>query len=177
MVLWRPTRPSRTNTKKRHPFHHRRLECKSRKSRDTWSNRQVWARKHEAGQKLTEFCQENTLVIANAVFQQHKRWPYTWTSPDGQYQNQVDYIHCSWGWRSCIQSAKQDQELTVAQIMNSPGRVVTKEQSRSCNAFSGLTLKLQIHNFLRIYRSVLLKGRRILYRTWIPRSNCHWTPT
>ena len=42
MVLWRPTRPSRTNTKKGCPFHHRGLECKSRKSRDTWSNRQVW---------------------------------------------------------------------------------------------------------------------------------------
>ena len=37
-----PTRPSRTNTKKRCPFHHRGLECKSRKSTDTWSNRQVW---------------------------------------------------------------------------------------------------------------------------------------
>ena len=43
MVLWRPTRPSRTNTKKRCPFHHRGLECKSRKSRDTWNNRQVWS--------------------------------------------------------------------------------------------------------------------------------------
>ena len=42
MVLWRPTRPFRTNTPKRCPFHHRRLECKNRKSRDTWSNRQVW---------------------------------------------------------------------------------------------------------------------------------------
>ena len=42
MVLWRPTRPSRTNTQKRCPFHHRELECKSRKSRDTWSNRQIW---------------------------------------------------------------------------------------------------------------------------------------
>ena len=41
MVLW-PTRPSRTNAKKRCPFHHRGLECKSRKSRDTWSNGQVW---------------------------------------------------------------------------------------------------------------------------------------
>ena len=42
MVLWRPTRPSRTNTKKRCPSHHRGLECKSKKSRDTWSNWQVW---------------------------------------------------------------------------------------------------------------------------------------
>ena len=42
MVLWRPTRPYRTNTQKRRPFHHRRMECKNRKSRDTWSNREVW---------------------------------------------------------------------------------------------------------------------------------------
>ena len=51
---------------------------------------------NETGRKLIEFCQENTLVIANTLFQQHKRRLYTWTSPDGQ-----------------------DQELTVAQIMNS----------------------------------------------------------
>ena len=38
---------------------------------------------NEAGQRLTEFCQENVLVIANTLFQQHKRRPYTWTSPDG----------------------------------------------------------------------------------------------
>ena len=42
MVLWRPTRSSRTNTLKRCPFHHWGLECKSRKSRDTWNNKQVW---------------------------------------------------------------------------------------------------------------------------------------
>ena len=40
---------------------------------------------NKAGQRLTEFCQENTLVIANTLFQQHKRQLYTWTSPDGQY--------------------------------------------------------------------------------------------
>ena len=40
---------------------------------------------NEAGQKLTEFCQENALVIANTFFQQHKRRFYTWTLPDGQY--------------------------------------------------------------------------------------------
>ena len=50
---------------------------------------------NEAGQRLTEFCQENALVIANTLFQQHKRQLYTWTSPDGQYQNQIDYILCS----------------------------------------------------------------------------------
>ena len=74
---------------------------------------------NEEGQSLIEFCQENTLVIANTLFQQHKRRLYTWTSPDGQYQNQIDYILCRRRWRSFIQSAKQDRELTVAQIMNS----------------------------------------------------------
>ena len=50
---------------------------------------------NETGQRLTEFCQENTLGIANTLFQQHKRRLYTWSSPDGQYQNQIDYILCS----------------------------------------------------------------------------------
>ena len=58
--------------------------------------------RNEAGQRLREFCQENTLVIANTLFQQHKRRLYTWTSPDGQHQNQIDYILCSQKWRSSI---------------------------------------------------------------------------
>ena len=57
---------------------------------------------NEAGQKLKEYCQENTLVIANTLFQQHKRRLYTWTSPDGEQQNQIDYILCSQRWRSSI---------------------------------------------------------------------------
>ena len=61
---------------------------------------------NEAGQRLIEFHQENTLVIANNLFQQHKRRLYKWTSPDGQHQNQIDYIFCSQRWRSSIQSAK-----------------------------------------------------------------------
>ena len=84
--------------------------------------------RNEAGQRLTEFCQENALVISNTLLQQHKTRPYTWTSPDGQYQNQIDYILYSQRWRSSIQSAKttpgadckkQYQELTMAEIMNS----------------------------------------------------------
>ena len=61
---------------------------------------------NEAGQRLIEFCQENALVIANTLFQQHKGRLYTWTSPDGQYRNQIDYILCSQRWRSSIPSAK-----------------------------------------------------------------------
>ena len=60
----------------------------------------------EAGQRLIEFCQENALVIANTLFQQHKRRLYTWISPDGQHQNQIDYVLCSQRWRSSIQSTK-----------------------------------------------------------------------
>ena len=61
---------------------------------------------NEAEQRLTEFCQENTLLIANTLFQQHKRRLYTWTSPDGQHQNQTDYILCSQRRRTSIESAK-----------------------------------------------------------------------
>ena len=50
---------------------------------------------NEARQRLTEFSQEKALVIANTIFQQHKRRLNTWTSSDGQYQNQIDYILCS----------------------------------------------------------------------------------
>ena len=77
-----------------------------------------------AGQRLTEFCQENTLVITNTLFQQHKRRLYTWTSPDGQYRNQIDYNLCSQRWRSSIQSTKtrpgadcgSDHELFIAKF-------------------------------------------------------------
>ena len=74
---------------------------------------------NEAGQRLIEFCQENALVIVNTLFQQHKRRLYTWTSPDGQHQNQIDYIFHSQRRRSCYSQQKHDRELTVAQIMNS----------------------------------------------------------
>ena len=55
-------------------FHYRGLECESRKSRNTWSNSKFGLGvQNEAGQKLIEFCQENSLIIANTVFQQHER--------------------------------------------------------------------------------------------------------
>ena len=79
---------------------------------------------NKAGQKPTEFCQENALVIANTLFQQHKRRLHTSTSPDGQYQNQTDYILCSQRWRSSTQSAKirvgadrgSDHELLIVKF-------------------------------------------------------------
>ena len=79
---------------------------------------------NEAEQRLIEFFQENALVIANTLFQQHKIRIYTWTSPDGQHQNQIDYIPCSQRWRSSIQSTKtrlgadcgSDHELLIAKF-------------------------------------------------------------
>ena len=77
---------------------------------------------NDAGQRLIEFCQENALVIANTLFQQRRL--YTWTSPDGQHRNQIDYILCSQRWRSSIRSAKtrlgvqcgSDHELLIAKF-------------------------------------------------------------
>ena len=82
---------------------------------------------NEAGQRLTYFCQENTLVIANTLLQQHKRRLYTWTSTDSQHQNQIDYMLCSQRWRSSIQSAKT-RLGAVTQLMNSlfPNSVLKK---------------------------------------------------
>ena len=79
---------------------------------------------NEAGQRLTEFCQENSLVIANTLFQEHKRRLYTWTSADGQYRNQIDYILCRQRWKSSTQSAKtrprvdcdSEHELLIAKF-------------------------------------------------------------
>ena len=84
----------------------------------------VLGMRNEAGQRLIEFCQENALVIANTLFQKYKRTLYTWTSPDGQYRNQSEYILCSQRWRSSIQSTKtrpgadcgSDHELLIAKF-------------------------------------------------------------
>ena len=79
-VLWRPTRPSRTNTK---------LECKSRKSRYTPDNRQIWPQSTKWSKAA------NILVILNTLFQQSKWWFYIWTLLQSQCQNQIDYVLCN----------------------------------------------------------------------------------
>ena len=75
--------------------------------------------RNEAGQRLIEFWQQNALVIANTLFKQHKRRLYTWTSPDGQHQNQTDIFFAAKDGEALYSQQKQDQELTMAQIMNS----------------------------------------------------------
>ena len=91
--------------KKRYPFHHRGLECKSRKSRDTWINRQDWPWTTKwSSTKANRFLPRKCTGHSKCPFQQHKRRFYTWTSPDGQHQNQIDYIICTQRWRSAIET-------------------------------------------------------------------------
>ena len=87
---------------------------------------------------LIEFCQKNTLIIANTLFQQHKRRLHTRTSPDGQHQNQIGYILCSQRWRTSIESAKtrlgadcgSDHELLIAKF-----RVKLKKVGKTTRPF------------------------------------------
>ena len=124
-VLWRPTRSFRTNTQKISYFHHRGLESKvGSQEIHGETGKFGLGVQNEAGQRLTEFCQETTLVTENTLFQQDKRRTYTWTSPGGQCWNQIDYVLCSQRWRRSTQSAKtrkgtdwgSDHELLTAKF-------------------------------------------------------------
>ena len=103
--------------KRRYPFHQRGLECKSRKPRVTWSNRQVWPWSTKWGRAKTN----RTLSREHAGHSKH-------LSPTTQEmtlsQNQINYVLCSQRWRSCIQSAKtrpgadygSDHQLLIAKF-------------------------------------------------------------
>ena len=124
MVLRRPTRPSWTNTKKRCPFHHWELECKSRKSRDIWSNRQVWPWRTKWSRIKANSFAKRTHWSEQTPSSNTTRRLYTCTPPDDQHQNQTDYILCSRRWKSSMQSAKtrlgadcgSDHELLIAKF-------------------------------------------------------------
>ena len=106
-VLWRPTRPHRTNTKKEVLFIIGDWNAKvGSQELPGVTGRFGLGEQSEPGQRLTKFCQENALDIANTLYQQQKRRLYMWTPPDGQDQNQTDYIRCRQRRRSSIQSAK-----------------------------------------------------------------------
>ena len=139
MVLWRPTRPLKLTPKKDVLFIIGDWNAKVGSQETPGVTGKfglgIW---NEAGQRLREFCQENALIIANTLFQQHKRRLYTWTSPDGQHQSQIDYILCSQRWRSCIQSAKtrpgadcgSDHEILIAKF-----RVKLKKVGKTTRPF------------------------------------------
>ena len=75
--------------------------------------------RNEAGQRLIEFCQENALVIANALFQQHKRRLYTWTYQMVNTEIRLITFFAAKDGEALYSQQKQDRELTMAQIMNS----------------------------------------------------------
>ena len=104
---------------------------------------------NEGSKGYKEFCQENTQVIANTLFQQHKKRFYTWTSPDGQHRNQIDYILCSQRWKSFIELAKtrlgadcgSDHELLIAKffyywILNQLGKLLHSQVIKKLNLIS-----------------------------------------
>ena len=120
MVLWRPTRPSRTNTQKRCPFHYRALECKSRKSRNTWCNRQIWPWN-------TEWSRAKTNRVLPTKCTGHSKHPLPTTqenSTHGHHQTVETEIRmiiffAAKDGEALYSQQKQDWELTVARIMNS----------------------------------------------------------
>ena len=136
MVLWRPTRPFRTNTPKRCSFHYGDWNAKVGSQGTPGVTGKfglgIW---NEAGQRPIEFCQENALVIANTLFQQHKRRDST---HGHQHRNQIEYILCSQRWRSSIKSAKtrlgadcgSDHELLIAKF-----RLKLKKVSKTTRPF------------------------------------------
>ena len=125
-------------TPKKCPFLHRGLQCKSRKSRDTWSNRQIWPWNTKWSRaKAKRVLQRELTGHSKHPLPTHKRL-YTWTSPDGQCRNQIDYIICGQSRRSSIQSAKtrlgadcgSDHELLIAKF-----RLKLKKVGRATRPF------------------------------------------
>ena len=112
-------RPSRTNTQKRCPFHYRGLEYKSRKSRDTWSNRQIWPwstkwSRAKANRVLLKECTGHSKHPLPTTREKMLHMDITRSS----IPNQIDYILCSQNGEALYSQQKQDQEQTVAQIMH-----------------------------------------------------------
>ena len=105
---------------KRCPFHYRGLECKSRKSRNTWSNRQIWPWNAEWSRaKTIEFCQENALVIANTSSNNTRE-----DSTHGHHQMANTEIRliiffAAKDGEALYSQQKQDRKLSMAQIMSS----------------------------------------------------------
>ena len=121
MVLWRPTRPFKTNTPKRYPFHYRGLECKSRKSGNTWSNRQIWP-------WSTEWSRAKAHRVLQRECTDHTKHPLPTTQEKTLHMDITRHSTLTLDWLYSLQTKmeklhtsqqKQHQELTVAQIMNS----------------------------------------------------------
>ena len=119
-AAWRPTRPSRTNTQKRCSFHYWELDCKSRKSRNTWNNRQIWRWSREWGRAkanrvLPRECTGHSKHFSNKTRED---------STHGHHQlvntkTRLIIFFVAKDGEALYSQQKQDWELTVAQITNS----------------------------------------------------------
>ena len=114
-----PTRPSRSNTQKRCPFHYRGLECKSRKSRNTWSNRQIWP-------WSTEWSRAKVNKVLTRECTGHSKHPLPTTQEESTHGYQMVNTEirlitffASKDEEALCSQQRQYWELTVAQIMNS----------------------------------------------------------
>ena len=139
MVLWRPTRPFWTNTLKRYPFHYTGLECKSRKLRNTWSNRRIWPWNTEwsrakANRVLLRECTGHNKHPLPTTQEKILHMDITrWSIP-----KLTDYILCSQRWRSSVQSAKtrlgadcgSDHELLITKF-----RLMLKKVEKTSRPF------------------------------------------
>jgi len=109
-----------TTSKKRCSFHHRGLECKIGSQETPGETGKfglgIW---NEAGQRLIEFCQENALVVTNTLFQQHKRRLYNGHHQMVNTDMRLIIFFAAKDGEALYSQQKQDQELTVAHIMNS----------------------------------------------------------
>ena len=136
MVLCRPARPLRSNTQKRCPFHYRGLECKTRKSRNTWSTRQIWPWNAEWSRAKT-----NRVLWRECTG--HSKHPLPTTQEKTLHMDitrwstgKSDYVLCSQRWRSSIQSMKtrpgagcgSDHELLITKFREHHKLAVNSQQ-------------------------------------------------
>ena len=139
MVLWKPIWLFRTNTKERYLFHYRGLECKSRKSRNTWNNRQIWP-------WSTEWSRAKASIVLPRECTGYSKHPLSTTQARTVHMDitkwskpKSDWLYsCSQRWKSPIQSAKtrpgadcgSDHELLIAKF-----RLKLKKVRKTANPF------------------------------------------
>ena len=138
MVLWRPTRPFRTNTPKRCPFHYSGLECKSRKSRNIWTNRQIWPwstkwSRAKANRVLARECTGNSKHPLPTTQQKTLHMDITrWSIPksDWSYSLQPD-------GEALYSQQKQDWKLTGSdhELLVSKFRLKLKKVGKTTRPF------------------------------------------
>ena len=143
-ILWRPTRPSRTNTQERCPFHYMGLECKRRQSRDTWSNRQIWPwhTKWSRAKANRVLPKEHTGHSKHPLPATQERTLHT----HGHHQMvntkiRLIIFFATKDGEALYSQWKQDQELTVAQVTNSllPNLALNWRKQGKPSDHSGMT--------------------------------------